>query len=125
VPKEIVARLFVCPSTDAEMVREAARKMITAYVNVPVYAAFHEWLGRGDRLAPVWAAWKAGDRKTALASVPDSVVDELIIHGSPTACREHIERYIANGVTTTALTVLPFGGLDIDRANESLAPSAV
>ena len=29
----------------------------------PVYAAFHEWLGRGDELAPMWQKWKDGDRK--------------------------------------------------------------
>ena len=46
-PKEIVARIFVAPSTDREAVHRAARFMTAAYLNVPVYAAFHEWLGRG------------------------------------------------------------------------------
>ena len=27
---------------------------LTAYLNVPVYRAFHQWLGRGERLAPMW-----------------------------------------------------------------------
>ena len=31
----------------------------------------------------MWDAWKAGDRKAALAAIPDSLVDELIVHGSP------------------------------------------
>ncbi len=44
--KEIVARIFVCPSEDTEAVRAAARRAVAAYLNVPVYAAFHEWLGR-------------------------------------------------------------------------------
>ena len=98
--KEIVARIFVLLTEDADMARGIGRQMIAAYLNVPVYAAFHEWLGRGEVLGPMWEAWKAGDRKGALATIPDSVVDELIVHGPPEHCREVIERYIENGVTT-------------------------
>src|ERR671921_723184 len=72
--KEIVARIFVCPSEDAETVRNMGRFAIAAYLNVPVYAAFHEWLGRGDQLKGMWEAWKAGGRKAGLASIPDAVV---------------------------------------------------
>jgi probable F420-dependent oxidoreductase len=119
--KEIVARIFVCPSTDAVKVRAAGRFAIAAYLNVPVYAAFHEWLGRGAVLKPMWDAWKAGDRKAATAAIPDHVVDELIVHGSPEECREHIARYVANGVTTTALAILDFG-IDLKQGIRDLAP---
>ena len=50
--KEIVCRIFVCPSENAAAVRAAGRYAIAAYLNVPVYAAFHEWLGRGPTAAP-------------------------------------------------------------------------
>jgi probable F420-dependent oxidoreductase len=119
--KEIVARIFVAPTTDAETVRNYGRFAIAAYLNVPVYAAFHEWLGRGDDLKGMWDAWKAGDRKAATAAIPDRVVDQLIIHGSPEACREQIQRYIDNGVTTTSLAVMPFG-VDVRQAVRDLAP---
>ena len=119
--KEVVARIFVCPSTDTDTVRGMARFAIAAYLNVPVYAAFHEWLGRGDRLGGMWDAWQAGDRKAATAAIPDDVVDELIVHGSPEACREHIERYHENGVTTSAVAIMPFG-IDVVQAARDLAP---
>ena len=119
--REIVARIFVAPSEDAETVRNMGRFAIAAYLNVPVYAAFHEWLGRSDRLADMWRLWKEGDRKAALAAIPDSVVDELIVWGSPEACREHIQRYVDNGVTTPALALLPFG-IDARQAIRDLAP---
>ena len=45
---EIVARIFVCPSENADVVRANAKFAIAAYLNVPVYAQFHEWLGRGE-----------------------------------------------------------------------------
>jgi probable F420-dependent oxidoreductase len=73
--KEIVARVFVCPSTDADAVRAGAKFAIAAYLNVPVYAEFHRWLGRGEALQGMWDAWSAGDRKAALAAIPDEVVE--------------------------------------------------
>jgi probable F420-dependent oxidoreductase len=119
---EIVARIFVCPNPDADAVRGAGRFVISSYLNVPVYAAFHEWLGRGELLTGMWDAWKAGDRKAALAAIPDQVVDDLIIHGTPEECREHVQRYVDNGVTTPVLAVLPFG-IDARAAVRDLAPA--
>ena len=118
---EIVARIFVAPTADADTVRAMGKFAIAAYLTVPVYAAFHEWLGRGDQLAGLWAKWREGDRKGALAEIPDSLVDELIVHGPPEACHEHLQRYIANGVTTLALAPLPFG-FDVAQACRDLAP---
>lgn len=77
--REIVARIFVCPSENAEVVRAAGRFAIAAYLNVPVYAEFHRWLGRGPQLQGMWDAWKAGDRKAALAAIPDEVVDDITL----------------------------------------------
>ena len=68
-----------------------AKFAIAAYLNVPVYAEFHGWLGRGDVLQGMWDAWAAGDRKAALAAIPDEVVDELVVHGSPATCRARIQ----------------------------------
>jgi probable F420-dependent oxidoreductase len=119
--KEVVARIFVAPTDDADTVRGMGRFAIAAYLNVPVYAAFHEWLGRGEQLAEMWRLWKEGDRKAALAAIPDSLVDELIVHGPPEQCREHLQRYIDNGVTTPAIALLPFG-YDVQQAVRDLAP---
>jgi probable F420-dependent oxidoreductase len=104
--REIVARIFVCPTDDADRARAAGRRMITAYLNVPVYAAFHRWLGREEVLEPMWKAWQAGDRAGALAAVPDALVDDLLIHGPPGACRERIEAYRQAGVTTPVLMLI-------------------
>ena len=125
VPKEIVARIFVCPSENTEEVRSMARFAIAAYLNVPVYADFHAWLGRGDLLKGMWDNWKAGDRKAALAAIPDEVVDALIIHGSPEYCRDRIRQYFDNGVTTSTLAIMPFDPeLKHWDAVRSLSPSA-
>lgn len=121
--KEIVARIFVFPTEDRDMVQLVGRRMIAAYLNVPVYAAFHEWLGRGPLLEEMWAAWKAGDRKAALAAIPDQVIDDLVLHGTPADVRAKIQRYMDNGVTTPALAIVPVG-LDLRQLIRDLAPSA-
>lgn len=107
-PREVVARIFVCPSENAEVVRAGARYLIAAYLNVPVYAEFHRWLGRTDELHDMWDAWAAGDRKQAMDAIPDSVVDALVVHGSAQSCRERLQQYFDNGVTTSSLAVLGF-----------------
>jgi hypothetical protein len=56
--------------------------------------------------------------------VPDDVVDELLVHGDPTACREHVARYAENGVTTPVLALVPAPGLDLVEAMRSLAPAS-
>ena len=119
--KEVVARIFVAPTTDRDTVMALGRYAIAAYLTVPVYAEFHRWLGREELLQPMWDRWAEGDRKAALAAIPDELVDTLIVHGSPEACREHIARYQANGVTTPALAILPFG-IDQRQAIRDLAP---
>ena len=123
--REIVARIFVCPSENTAVVREAAKFAIAAYLNVPVYAAFHDWLGRGEVLTPMWEAWKGGDRKAALAAIPDELVDELVVHGPPAACRARIQEYFDNGVTTSSLAIMPLDPeLHHAEAVRALAPSA-
>jgi alkanesulfonate monooxygenase SsuD/methylene tetrahydromethanopterin reductase-like flavin-dependent oxidoreductase (luciferase family) len=90
-----------------------------------VYAAFHDWLGRGEVLKPMWDAWKAGDRKAALAAIPNEVVDQIVVHGSPAECRAKIKRYFDNGVTTSSLAIMPLDPeLKHWEAVRALAPSA-
>ena len=104
---DVVARVFVCPTTDAEYARGIARMLISTYLTVPAYAAFHDWLGRGEVLAPMHDAWAAGDRAGAAAAIPDAVVDDLVVHGSPEACAERVADYVAAGVQTPTIALLP------------------
>ncbi|MGW0504361.1 LLM class F420-dependent oxidoreductase [Micromonospora sp. NPDC003241] len=104
---DVVARIFVCPTEDVDYARALGRRMITSYLTVPAYAAFHRWLGREEALEGMWRAWAAGDRRGALAAVPDEVVDALIVHGSPERCRAQVRRYTEAGVDVPVLALLP------------------
>ncbi|WP_446220732.1 LLM class F420-dependent oxidoreductase [Micromonospora sp. IBHARD004] len=104
---EVVARIFVCPTEDAAHARALGRRLITGYLTVPAYAAFHRWLGREATLGPMWAAWAAGDRRGAAAAVPDEVVDALVLHGSPEHCAAQVRRYADAGVDVPVMGLLP------------------
>jgi probable F420-dependent oxidoreductase len=118
---ELAARIFVCPTEDVDAARGLGRLLISSYLTVPAYAAFHDWLGRKEILAPMHKAWAAGDRAAANAAIPDEVVDALVVHGSPAKCREHVARYVQNGLDTPAIAVLPTGADPADMVR-ALAP---
>lgn len=115
-PGEVVARIFVCPSTETDLVRSAARRLIATYTCVPAYARFHRWLGRGELLSRTWAAGAARDRRAAAATVPDRVVDDLIVHGSTAECVRGLQRYVDASVTRPVVKLLP-----LDPARDPLA----
>jgi len=109
---EVAARIFVCPTDDVTYARAIGRRLIAAYLTVPAYAAFHRWLGREQVLNPMWQAWSAGDRRAALATIGDEVVDDLIVHGSPESCRVRVQAYAEAGVTVPIMALLTTPDLD-------------
>ena len=100
---EITARLLVNLDPPGEAADVGVRRHITAYLNVPVYRAFHEWLGREVLLKPMWDAWERGDRRAAVAAVPPEVAEALILRGSMEEIRAGVERYLDAGVDTAFL----------------------
>ena len=112
---EITCRVFVYLDEDDT----TARRHVAAYLNVPVYRAFHEWLGRTPALAPMWEAWSRGDRRGAVAAVPERVLDDLLLRGSVNTLRESIQRYFDAGVDT-AFVLLQSSEPDPARKREWL-----
>jgi alkanesulfonate monooxygenase SsuD/methylene tetrahydromethanopterin reductase-like flavin-dependent oxidoreductase (luciferase family) len=106
---QIVDRIMVCPNPDADHVRRAVKPLIARYLSVPGYAEFQRWLGRGEELSDMWEAWAAGDRDAAARAVPDSLVDELVVHRTPEQCREGLAAFVSAGVTMPVVAVLPHG----------------
>jgi probable F420-dependent oxidoreductase len=105
---EITARLMVSVDPPSAMADMFVRRYIAAYLNVPVYKAFHVWLGRQELLRPMWQAWESGDRRAAVAAIPDQVVDDLIVRGTGPDIRAHVQRYLEAGVDTACLHLLTY-----------------
>ncbi len=123
-PREVAARLFLIPTEDRELALGVGRFAAASYLSVPVYRAFHEWMGRKDLLGGFYERWEAGDRKGALEEIPEQVVDDLVVNGSYEECRAGVAKYFDNGLDTAALAILPVPGLNLAEAIEQLSPSA-
>jgi probable F420-dependent oxidoreductase len=102
---EITARLLINVDPAGPEADVAVRRHVTAYLNVPVYKAFHEWLGRSASLKPMWEAWAAGDRRGAVAAVPEQVMNDLIVRGSMEEIKRHVRRYLDAGIDTAFLAL--------------------
>jgi alkanesulfonate monooxygenase SsuD/methylene tetrahydromethanopterin reductase-like flavin-dependent oxidoreductase (luciferase family) len=62
----------------------------------------------------MWRAWAEGDRKAAVAAIPQEVIDALVVHGTPEECRRHLLRYGEAGVTTPVVKLMPWGISEVD-----------
>jgi probable F420-dependent oxidoreductase len=103
---EVEARIFVIPGSDGA-VEAAARRHIAAYLTVPVYTNFQQWLGRGPQLVELLEAWNSGDRKRALRVIPDELVTDLFVTGTPAECAAGVRRYADAGVDIVTISLFP------------------
>lgn len=128
-PLDVVCRIMLVVDDDEDKVRAELRRHLTAYVTVPQYNSFFREIGFENEARTAIDAWNAGDRKAALASLPERMIDEIYIFGSVANCRRRLEEYARAGVTTTALDLTSFAPdprerrARILRAIERLAPA--
>jgi probable F420-dependent oxidoreductase len=117
---ELLCRFFCLPG-EREAVEPLARFMFSSYVTVPVYAAFYRWLGYGEQIAAMVAAWEAGDRQGAAAAAPWDLIEDTFVFGTPEQMRERLDAFVAGGVTLPVLTpIVPPDQLG--ETIEALAP---
>jgi probable F420-dependent oxidoreductase len=100
---EVVCRFFNVPRPADEAIG-FARFILAAYVTVPVYEKFFRALGWGERLDPMLAAWREGDRKLALERAPDELIREVFVFGGPDEQRARLEEFAAAGITTFSIS---------------------
>ncbi len=117
---ELLCRFFCIPG-EREQVEPLARFMFSSYITVPVYEAFYRWLGYGEQIDPMVAAWKAGDRKAAAESAPWEAIEEMFIFGTPEQMKERIEAFVEGGITLPILTMI-VPPEQVGETIESLAP---
>ena len=111
----VIAWVTVCvvdDHTDYERALTIARRRVGRYLLTPTYAHYHRGLGRGDLL----------DRMgTSLDDVPEQLIRDLVVIGSPDECRTQLRAFADSGVTTLLYEVLPGVG-DLHATLEVLAP---
>jgi probable F420-dependent oxidoreductase len=117
---ELLCRFFCLPG-ERDQVEPLARFMFSSYITVPVYEAFFRWLGYGDRIDEMVAAWNAKDRERAAAAAPWELIEDTFIFGTPAQMKERLEAYVAGGITLPVIT--PITTPDkLDELINALAP---
>jgi probable F420-dependent oxidoreductase len=116
---ELLCRFFCIPG-EREAVEPLARFMFSSYITVPVYTAFYRWLGYGEQIDPMIAAWEAGDRQAAAAAAPWEAIEEMFIFGSPEQMKERLAAFVAGGITLPILTPI----VTPDKLGETIAALA-
>jgi probable F420-dependent oxidoreductase len=118
---ELLCRFFCIPG-EREDVEPLARFMFSSYITVPVYTAFYRWLGYGEQIDPMVAAWEAGDRQAAAAAAPWEAIEDMFIFGTPEQMKERLAAFVEGGITLPILTpIVPPDRLA--ETIEALAPS--
>ena len=100
---ELLCRFF-CLHGEREQVEPLARFMFASYITIPVYEAFFRWLGYGERIDEMAAAWKLKDREAAVAAAPWDVIEDTFIFGTPDQMRDRLEAFVAGGITLPVVT---------------------
>jgi probable F420-dependent oxidoreductase len=116
---ELLCRFFCLPG-EREQVEPMARFMFSSYITVPVYAAFYRWLGYGEQIDPMIAAWEAGDRQAAAAAAPWEAIEEMFLFGTPEQMKERLAAFVEGGITLPILTPL----VTPDKLGETIAALA-
>jgi probable F420-dependent oxidoreductase len=100
---ELLCRFFCIPG-ERDQVEPLVRFMFSSYITVPVYEAFYRWLGYGEKIDEMVAAWNAKDRQKAAAAAPWDLIEEMFIFGSPGQMRERLDAFVAGGITLPVIT---------------------
>jgi probable F420-dependent oxidoreductase len=116
---ELLCRFFCIPG-EREQAEPLARFMFSSYITVPVYTAFYRWLGFGEQIDPMVAAWEAGDRQAAAAAAPWELIEDMFVFGTPEQMKERLGAFVEGGITLPILTMI----VTPDKLSETIAALA-
>ena len=83
------------------------RRVLVGYCQANTYIQGFRHFGYGDILDEVHRYWKAGNRAMAEAALPEQMVEELYVLGTPDECRAHVERFRQAGLQLPVLAAPP------------------
>jgi alkanesulfonate monooxygenase SsuD/methylene tetrahydromethanopterin reductase-like flavin-dependent oxidoreductase (luciferase family) len=95
---EVVSRLHVMLTADADAGRKLARGAFGAYAATPGYNRAFEWMGFADEAKRIRESFAKGDRAGVAAAVSDELCDAMAIVGDADTLRARIRAYAEQGV---------------------------
>ncbi len=94
-------------SEDEAEARSAARYNLAFFAALPNYRRQWRRAGWKDAMDAVQATWESGNRREAATQIPDSLVEEVCVFGTPDTCRKQLQAFRDAGVDVPVLAVSP------------------
>jgi alkanesulfonate monooxygenase SsuD/methylene tetrahydromethanopterin reductase-like flavin-dependent oxidoreductase (luciferase family) len=104
---DIGCYIHTAVTTDRELTLKQLRRVLVGYCQANTYIQGFRRFGYSDILDEVHAHWRAGDRAGAETAIPESMVEDLYVFGTPDECRAHIDRFIKAGLQLPVIAVPP------------------
>jgi len=107
-------------SADEDAARSAARYNLAYFAQLPNYRRQWRRAGYGTAMDAVKATLERGQRRDAARQIPDELVEEVCVFGTPERCRAQLAAFRAAGVDLPLLAVSP-----VDEARDSATRGAL
>ncbi len=111
---DIGCYLHTMVTADRERALDQLRHVLLGYSQANTYIKGFRSFGYGDILEEVHSRWQAGDRAGAEAAIPDSMVEDLYILGTPEECHEQLNGFVEGGVNFPVVAAPPTSRLTSD-----------
>lgn len=103
---EVFACLFAAPGPDRASARDAIRRQLFAYLQLPFYRDMLIASGFASDLESFDAGVAAQDLPQALAGLSDAMIDEIAATGSPDDIAQTLQRFTEAGCTVPGVGVV-------------------
>jgi len=109
---DVASQLITCVSDDEEKAVERAKKTLAFYISVgKIYREFLAKNGFKNETENIYEEFKKSGLISNYKMVSDSMLDALVICGTPEDCRKKLERFVKAGVALPIIQFNPIGNV--------------
>jgi len=107
---DVACQLITCMSNDAEKAIERAKKTLAFYVSVGnIYRDFLAKNGFQNETKNIYEEYKKSGLKSNHELVPDSMLEQLAIYGTPDECIKKLKKFKNTGLDLPIIQFNPIG----------------
>jgi alkanesulfonate monooxygenase SsuD/methylene tetrahydromethanopterin reductase-like flavin-dependent oxidoreductase (luciferase family) len=108
---EVSNLIMACVDDDRDTAVAAMRYwLVEYYLHMKVYQGILTDNGWADEAKTILDAYMRGDKESAEAAVPQGLIDNFTITGTPQECREKLAEFVSWGTTMPILYAFPSRG---------------
>ncbi|MGQ0638529.1 MAG: LLM class flavin-dependent oxidoreductase [Nitrososphaerota archaeon] len=109
---DVASQFITCMSEDEEKAIDRAKKTLSFYISVgKIYREFLAKNGFKNETENIYDEFKKSGVTSNYRLVSDSMLESLVICGTPEDCRKKLERFVKAGVALPILQFNPIGNV--------------